>query len=305
LTRPLGDVSCVVVAYHRPQPLRALAASLVNAGAEVLVVNVEDDPEVASVAIEAGAQHLPVATNVGFAAGVNMGAKSATRPYAVFLNDDLALDAGAVGRTVQVLRDGAADVAVPRVETPEGALEPTVAALPTFARFVLEWCLLPDHAPSWLRWLPVEKWRRPSAREAIDAASAVLVATTRQLLLRHPLPEVYFLYWEESEWFYRLKRAGFRTAYEPAAVVRHAGGRTDVRAEKDVLLTRNALRCLRRTQGRVAAGAAVPAVLVWRLRLVVLAGLLPSQRRLFRSRLAGLRAVPASLPELFRPASRR
>lgn len=301
MTAGLADVTFIFVAFHRADSIAPLLPPLVNAGAQVVVVNVEADPAVQSVTTTSRAAHVPTAANVGFAAAVNAGVRHATREFVVFSNDDVTVEPGDVTRLVQPLRDGVADVAVPQVVNPDGSVDLTVAAVPTLGRFVLEWCLLPDHSLRWLRWMRVEKWRQPEVRETVDAASAVLVAAPRELLERHPIPEAYFLYWEESEWFLRLKREGCRTVYEPAAVVVHAGGRDDVRGAKEMLITRNAVRCIHRTQGRARALASVPAVIFWRLRLVVAAALVPGRRRTLRARLTGIRAIRAAALEALSP----
>ena len=44
-----GRVACVVVAYHRPAPLRSLLGRIIGEGSEVVVVNVGADPEIAEV----------------------------------------------------------------------------------------------------------------------------------------------------------------------------------------------------------------------------------------------------------------
>jgi GT2 family glycosyltransferase len=273
---------------------------LVVAGAEVVVVDVEGDPDVGEVVASAGVLRLPTTDNVGYAAAVNRGVAAASRPIVVFLNDDVRADAPAVAALAAIVDAGEADVAVPRVVDATGALEPTVAAVPTLGRVVLEWCVLPDAPVPALQRLHVEKWRRPTNRERIEAAAAVVVACRRDLLVATPLPEAYFLYWEESEWFLRLQRAGRTVVYEPGAAVGHDGGRDDVRPDKDSLLTRNCVRCVRRTQGRWAALAVVPPVLFWRLRLLVMALALPSRRPLVRARAAGMVAALASPIEALR-----
>jgi len=92
--------------------------------------------------------------------------------------------------------------------------------------------------------------------------------------LRHPglpVPEDYFLYWEESDWFWRLHRAGARVQYRPDVEVVHCGGRSEVRPDKSRLLSRNAVRCVLLTQGRLAAAAALVVVVAWNLRLAATA----------------------------------
>ncbi len=288
-------VTCVVVAFHRPDSLSRLLPLLSHPDVEVVVVNVEDDAAVAEVA--AGLA-VPLAANPGYAAAVNLGAGLANAPVVVFLNDDVRVDAAAALSLAATVSADEADVVLPRVLDGDGRWEPTIAALPGPVTLFREWFLLPDEPPAFLRRRPsgVQKWRAPVVPERIDAAAATVVAVSTSLLREIPLPEDYFLYWEESDWFWRLKAAGSRVLYDPRVTVQHAGGRDDVRPMKSRLLARNAVRCVRRTQGRPAALLAWPVVVMWNLRLVAvdglrsLAGSPPAAAR-FRARADGLAAA--------------
>ena len=216
----------MIVAFHRPEALARLVGELQRRELEIIVVNVEADPEVARAAD--GCTVLPLDHNVGYAAAVNVGVRHTTGSVIVFMNDDLTVTSENVLRLVVAVEQGA-DVAVPRVQDPEGRTVRTVAALPTPSSLAREWLLLPDQPVDGLRRLGVEKWREPMAPERIGAASAVLVATRREVLVDRPLPEDYFLYWEESEWFWHLERDDARVELHPDAVCVHDGGRDDVR----------------------------------------------------------------------------
>ena len=253
----------MIVAFHRPEALARLVGELQRRELEIIVVNVEADPEVARAAD--GCTVLPLDHNVGYAAAVNLGVRHASGSVIVFMNDDLTVTSESVLRLVVAVEQGA-DVAVPRVQDPEGRTVRTVAAVPTPSSLAREWLLLPDQPVDGLRRLGVEKWREPMAPERIGAASAVLVATRRELLVDRPLPEDYFLYWEESEWFWHLERDDARVELHPEAVCVHDGGRDDVRPDKSRLLARNAVRCIRRTQGRRSAALAYLVVIAWNLR---------------------------------------
>jgi len=294
--------TCVVVAYHKAGALVGLLADLRHPRIEIVVVNVDDDPDVSAVA---GALAVPLAGNPGYAAAVNAGARLAAAPVVVFLNDDVRVRASAVLALASVVSSGQADVVLPCVVDGDGRRAPTIAALPTPANLFWEWFLLPDRRPAVLRgrMTGVQKWRSPKGREPIEAAAAALVATSGAWLRRVPLPEAYFLYWEESDWFCQLKRAGARVVYDPGVVVGHAGGRSDVRPLKSRLLARNAVRCVRRTQGRRAAALAWVVVILWNLRLVTvdgargLAGSAAAAERL-PARVTGLRAALVAWTEL-------
>lgn len=278
--------TCVIVAFHRPTPLAGLLDRLGDPRIEVVVVNVDEDPDVARVA---GDRALPLPGNPGYAAAVNAGAGVARAPVVVFLNDDVEADAAAVLSLAATVTAGEADVVLPCVIDADGRREPTIAAVPSPLTLLREWLLLPDQPPSVLgrHSLGVQKWRAPVVPERVDAGAATVVAASASLLRSIPLPEDYFLYWEESDWFWHLRAAGSRVLYDPRVVVRHAGGRDDVRPAKSGLLARNAVRCVRRTQGRAAALAAWPIVILWNLRLVAVDGI---------RRLAGSTAAAERLP---------
>lgn len=295
------SVTFAVVAYHRPDSLRALLKAVGgDARIETIVVNVDDDAAVAAVAAEAGAATVPLPGNPGFAAAVNAAARVASTSTVVFSNDDVATDAAAVLALAGAAGDG---VAVPHVVDPGGRTQPTIAALPGWRSLAVEWLLLPDRPVPGLRWAPVQKWRAPVAAEPVAAASATVVAVRTALLRDVPLPEQYFLYWEEMDWFARLARRGVAVWYRPEIVVTHRGGRAEVRADKARLLSRNAVRCVRATRGRAAAAAAWPVVVAWSVRLAVLdigraaMGSAPARRRV-RARLAGVRAATAAVGEI-------
>lgn len=294
-------VACVVVAFHRAAALRPLLDMLRHPHVEVVVVNVEDDAEVAAAA--AAVRVLAVRDNVGYAAAVNLGVAACDAPVVAFMNDDLEADAESLLALAEVVATGRADVCVPQVVDAEGRREPTIASLPTPGGLLREWALLPDRPVAALRRLAVEKWRAPSSPERVDAAAAVVVVARRDLMDCEPLPEEYFLYWEESEWFWRLRRRGVVVEYEPDVRVRHRGGRDDVRAAKSALLARNAVRCVRRTQGRGRASLAWAVVLLWNLRLTAVDAARTARRRdlhrdRLRARWAGVRAAVAAWREV-------
>lgn len=269
---PDGRVACVVVAYHRPAQLRSLLARIADGASEVVVVNVDDDPAIADVA--RGATVVGLAGNPGYASAVNVGAAACVAPIVVFMNDDVACDRSALDVLAGAILAGA-DVALPQLVDGEGRQTSSIAALPGARALLVEWAALPDRpVPGLVGRIRVEKWRRPESAERVDAGSAPVVAVRRALLDAHPLPEDYFLYWEESEWFFRLAELGANVEFRPDAIVVHQGGRDDVRPEKARLLARNAVRCVRRTRGRRAAAVAYPVVIAWWTRLLLVDGAL-------------------------------
>jgi len=294
-------VGAVVVAYHRPDALAPLLGQLLDERAHVVVVNVEDDERVAKVAADAGVLAAPL-PNRGYAAAVNHGASLVPddAEVVVFMNDDLRLRRDALRRLTEAIERGA-DVALPRVVDEAGSADGTLLPLPTPGRILLEWALLPDRRP---RRVPsgaarrVEKWRPVDVPGRVQAGTAALVAVRREVLAGVPLDETYFMYWEELDWFWRLHQRGADVRLAPGAAVEHHGGRDDVRPEKAELLARNAVRCVRRTQGWLSAAAVWPIVIAWQLRLWLVDRSRPSGRDRLAARRAGVRAALSAWREL-------
>src|SRR5438132_14004603 len=168
------DVTCVVVAFHRPALLRALVERLADPRVEVIVVNVEADPAIGALN---GARVLPMETNAGYAAGVNRGVAAASADVVVFMNDDISIDAAGVLEMAARVRSGAADAAVPLVEDQDGELE-LAEKIPYRMATRMQ-----------LKGQPL-----PAQPTRIDSAWAMVVAVRADLMRDVPLPEDYFLY---------------------------------------------------------------------------------------------------------------
>ena len=296
------SVTCVIVAFHRPDPLARLLDGLERADVEVVVVNVDADEAVRQVLAQRRFATGLEMKNRGYAAAVNRGVEKATTGAVVFMNDDISVEGEVVAELGRRARAQHGAV-VPMVRDPSGRVEPTLHPFASWRSLLLEWALLPDAPPSWARRLPVvRKWRRPTETTPIDAAAAPVVGVPTRILRSIPMPEDYFMYWEDNEWFWRLRRAGVGAVYAPELLVTHHGGRDDVRAEKSALLARNAVRCVRRIDGRSGAALAIPVVVLWSLRLLVAdlvrAPLVRPIRRRLPGRVAGLRAALGSWREL-------
>lgn len=297
-----GDLSLVVVAYHRPGSLDLLLAELDGSGTSIVVANVEGDLEIAEIGRRHGATLRAIEGNPGYAAAVNAGVELVETDFVVFSNDDVVLPAPSLEALAAVLRDKSADVAVPLVQDAGGSPVRTVQAAPGLGQFLLEWVLLPDK-PMRLPGVHAQKWREPSGHELIDAASAMTIATSASLLRQHRLPETYGLYWEESEWFHWLKTSGHSVMYCPEAPITDLGGRAAQYPDKCRLLARNAVRYFRHTRGRAQAMVAWPLVMAWQLRLVATALMRvalgrPDSLGALRCRLSGLKAAGKAWSEI-------
>lgn len=219
-------LGAIVVAYRDPAAL-AKALDSVAALPNVVVANVTADPSVAEVTRAAGRICLDLPENVGYAAAVNAAEPllSVQVTDVLFMNDDVVVAA------ISPSWSSAQSVRVP-LQRRTGACErPDLHPLPTPLRFIWHWVLA----------LPMLHAYEGPVRPG-TAANGAAIVVPRTLLRQYPLPEEYFLYWEETAWFWRLADAGIAPTVDRGIVVERPAGRDELPAYKGRLIGANLVR---------------------------------------------------------------
>ena len=188
--------------------------------------------------------------NLGFAAGNNVGLRYALThgyDYALLLNNDT---------------EAAPDFLIQMIVTAEtdpmiGAVGPTIYY---HAQPDVIWS-----AGGWIDWRrgtstmrgigEVDRGQYPTATEVDFVTGCALLIRREALERAGVLDERFFMYYEETEWCVRIRRAGFRILHEPTAHLWHKIPLAD-RVDKPSVayyMTRNRLLFLRITGGELAA----------------------------------------------------
>jgi N-acetylglucosaminyl-diphospho-decaprenol L-rhamnosyltransferase len=224
-------VSAVLVSWNTRNDLLDALASLdrVRLPLEVIVVdNASSDGTAEAVRLARPNVFLIAnAENVGFGRAANQGIRAARAPYVLLLNSDAALQPGALEALVALL-DARSDVAVaaPRTRYEDGSIQVSfgkdltplnefvqrrlvkgVARREPRALVQAERAAGVEHEPDWVSgscWL--------ARREALEAVGL--------------FDEGYFLYEEDADLCLRLRRAGFRIVFTPAAEAVHRQGKS-------------------------------------------------------------------------------
>lgn len=229
----LPRVTAVVVAYG-PEPLlpasvRALGTST-GVSVEVVVVdNGGATEEISLIRREPGVRVVGDGTNIGFAAGCNLGAEHGTGDYLAFVNPDAVVDPGALAGLVAVLDDHSVGIATASVRLADAPdLMNSAGNEVHFLGF------------SWCGGLgrPATEF---SQRRDVAAASGAAMALRREAWneLGGFAPE-YFAYYEDSELSLRCWQRGWRVVFTPDAIVQHRY-EFDRRPTKLYLVERNRL----------------------------------------------------------------
>jgi GT2 family glycosyltransferase len=167
--------------------------------------------------------------NVGYGAGLNAGFRASSPRYWLVINSDAWMVDDAVDRLV-AFADEHPDAAVvaPRLRNQDGTLQRSVRGFPTLWRLSTEYFFLRKLAP------------RSHALNAFyagdfdhDSQRAVEWVMGSCFLVRRAaadavglFDEDFFLFSEETDWFYRFHEAGWTVWFTPDAEAVHVGGAT-------------------------------------------------------------------------------
>jgi GT2 family glycosyltransferase len=222
----MSDASAVVVTYNALPWIEQALASVADVET-VVVDNSSTDGTVAFVR-----ERFPQATvleqeNRGLAAGWNAGIAQTTGSYVLLLNSDAWLDAGALDALVS-FADAHPDVAVvgPRLRNPDGTLQRSVRGFPTLWRLATEYLFLRKLAPRsrLLNAFYAGGFEHDVEREAEVLMGAVWLIRRAAIAEVGPADEQFFLFSEEVDWAYRLRKAGWRSVFFPGAGATHVYG---------------------------------------------------------------------------------
>lgn len=226
------DCVIIVVTYNSARYIAALLDSVLAEATGltlriIVVDNGSADDTVERVREHPGVMCVETGANLGYAGGINVGRRHAG-PCGVLgiLNPDLVLEPGALHEMFTALEDPAVGVAVPMILDFEGNREQSLRREPTLASEIGD-ALFGSHfkrRPCWMSDV-VRDEREYGYRHAVDWASgaAMLVSAACDRAVG-AWDERFFLYMEEVDFAARVRAAGLRVEYVPAARVWHRGG---------------------------------------------------------------------------------
>lgn len=226
----LLEVSFIIVNWNTRELLRECLNSVMerSAGHSVEIIVVDNASSDASV--EMVRAHFPQVTvianteNRGFARANNQGAQVAQGRYLLLLNTDAFLKPNALEQLLQLAnREPKLGMVGARLLNLDGSFQASHTRFPNLARefFTLSGLgrLL------WGRFYPSfgpEVERGPHVIDYVEGAC--LLARRDAYAQVSGLDEGYFMYSEEVDLCYALRRAGWQVWYHPEACVTHLGG---------------------------------------------------------------------------------
>jgi len=233
----MAEVVIAVVSWNTRELLDACLRSLepeVDAGrAEVWVVdNGSSDGSAALVRERHPWAELLEGENVGFGAAVNRVAARTTSPWIAAANADVELTAGALQA---MLRAGAehpgAGAVAPQLVLGDGSVQHSVHPFPTAVVTLIFNLGLAQAIPSLGDKLTIEgRWDPTRARNVDWALGAFVLVRREAWNAVGGFDQGLWMYTEDLDLSWRLRRAGWRTWFEPSAIVRHEGAASTAQA---------------------------------------------------------------------------
>jgi GT2 family glycosyltransferase len=231
-------MDAIVVSHNSERELHGLLSSppVRTAFERIVVVDNASEDGSAALAREHGAEVIARPSNVGFGAAVNGAARHVRGSAFAVLNPDIRLrDSAVVARLAARLADPRVAIVAPALELPDGSIQDSARAVPNPLTLAVR--RQRDVRRGWMAWEHVKyvDWVVGAfmviRRAAFDAVGG--------------FDPGYFLYFEDVDLCVRLRRAGWKIAFEGDAVALHAH-----RAESRRPLTAAAVRSHARSAAR-------------------------------------------------------
>lgn len=162
--------------------------------------------------------------NRGFGAANNQALRIMAGKYALLLNSDAMLTENAVAELMACMekRPGAA-MACGQLLNADGSRQNSIAAFPTLLTLTANMPILEYLFP---RRFPGKRQTYSEPVEVDSGVGACLMVRREAIAAVGMFDERYFFFFEETDWAYRMRRAGWKVLHVPTAFIYHLQGQS-------------------------------------------------------------------------------
>ncbi len=229
------DVSIVIVNFNSGQYLKNCLESIYNCTKGVsfeiiLVDNASTDGSFEKIREDfTSIFGLKNDSNLGFAAANNIGAKSAQGKYLLFLNPDTLLVDDAISAMYQFLESADNMVAAcgARLQNPDGTYSVSFGNFPTLFQQFSDIGFRAIYKRYYDRKLSISPPCNFTDPQPVGYLSGADTFIRKDIFLKlGGFDEAYFMYYEDTDLFYRLHKAGYQSYLLPEVSITHIGSST-------------------------------------------------------------------------------
>ncbi len=225
-------IDVVIVNWNAGIVLRGCVDSILKYGCDLLgriivVDNGSTDGSDASLLDMPNVTLIRVGENLGFGKACNLGAQQAKSEYVLFINPDAALYEATIPTVFKYMQDPAnAEVGICGVQLIDeaGGIARSCARFPSLAGVIA-------HGTGLTRFIPnfghaMAEWDHSKTRKVDQVIGAFFLVRRSVFETLGGFDERFFVYFEEVDFSYRARRAGWASVYLAEAQAFHAGGGT-------------------------------------------------------------------------------
>jgi hypothetical protein len=233
-------------------------------------------PEV--IVVETGA-------NLGFAKANNVALRQMRGRTALLLNSDTIVKPGALQSMLSTLDAHPEAAAIgPRLLNQDGTLQPSCYRFPSPGRAFRDQLFVTAVLANNPRWGDFRRWSHDTIRNVDFVIGAALLVRAEVISSVGMLDENFFMYAEETDWMYRMHKAGYTVLFTPEAEIIHYGGGSGKAVADRVFVefSRGQRRFYRKHYGKLGEACLIASLVLGALIRVpmnaLIALLLPAQR---------------------------
>ena len=231
----MKELSVIIVSWNTRDLLRrcldALKQELSGIDAEVFLVdNASADGSAEMVRKEhSWVRLIANDTNRGFAAANNQAIHESQGTYILLLNPDTEVKPGSLQTLLKFLPERRqAGVVAPQLLNSDGSIQRSCREFPTFLNMLYELVGFSRLFPNieTFRKYKMLDWNHDDERQVDQPEGACLLIRRKVIEEVGTLDEGFFMLFEEVDWCYRVKKAGWQIWFTPKAKVVHHYGQS-------------------------------------------------------------------------------
>lgn len=212
-------VSIISINYKQPEATRQFLLScqeLSYPNLEIILVDNAPDPVFLEELQDTFPKLILIASdeNLGFAGGNNLGIKAAQGEYLLFLNNDTLVSKDLVESLLAGFKQtGTPGVVCPKILyiNPKNTLQ--FAGYTPINRYTGRNKTIGQGE--------LDQGQHDQAKKSPYAHGAAMMLTSEVIKKVGPMPEIFFLYYEELDWSVKIRNAGYDIWYIPQASIYH------------------------------------------------------------------------------------
>ncbi len=224
----------IVITYNSAQYIEECLESIKKTASElnpgIIVVDNASEDNTVDLVEKKYPEILAVKSdeNLGYAAAINLGVSKSYAEALIISNPDVIYQEGAISNLLDTIeKNDEVGVAGPQQVFRDGSWQNSYSDFPGFRLGFLELFFVKSfqrglRAKFWKK-LPIDRFTKD-----VDYVDGAVMAVRREVFEKiGGFDEDYFLFTEETDFCYRLKKTGFVVIFQPNAKVIHFRGGTD------------------------------------------------------------------------------